>query len=161
MKMEQCSETSAYKIQTPRNYPEDIQIKVRFVTRLPFRILLLGACSGKLYFACVWRRLCIFQDSKPWIRRRRHRKLARCCRPYICEETLFSRGVDDLDVCPGHRAEGGAKSTSQILPVLFSWYASFRRVHKIAKSDYWLCYVCPSVHLSAWNNSAAIRRILM
>jgi hypothetical protein len=34
----------------------------------------------------------------------------------------------------------------------------FRRLHKIAKSDYWLCHVCPSVRPSAWNNSAAAGR---
>jgi hypothetical protein len=37
----------------------------------------------------------------------------------------------------------------------------FRRVRKIAKSDYSLRHVCLSVCLSAWNNSAPTGRIFM
>jgi hypothetical protein len=37
----------------------------------------------------------------------------------------------------------------------------FRRVRKIAKSDYYLRHVRLSVRLSAWNNSAPTGRILM
>jgi hypothetical protein len=37
----------------------------------------------------------------------------------------------------------------------------FRNVRKIAKSDYYLRYVCPSVRLSAWNNSALTGRVFV
>jgi len=37
----------------------------------------------------------------------------------------------------------------------------FRHVSKIAKSDYYLLHVCPSVRLSAWNNSTLNGRIFM
>jgi hypothetical protein len=37
----------------------------------------------------------------------------------------------------------------------------FRRVRKIAISNYLLRHVCPSVCLSAWNNSALPRRVSM
>ena len=37
----------------------------------------------------------------------------------------------------------------------------FRLVRKIAKSDYWLRYVCLFVCLSAWNNSSPTERIFM
>jgi hypothetical protein len=37
----------------------------------------------------------------------------------------------------------------------------FRRVRKIAKSDYHLRHVCPSVRLSAWSNSALNTRIFV
>ena len=40
-------------------------------------------------------------------------------------------------------------------------YILIRRVRKITKSNNQLRYVCPSVHLSAWNNSVPNRRILM
>ena len=36
-----------------------------------------------------------------------------------------------------------------------------RRLRKIAKSDYQLRHVCPSISLSAWNNSAATGRIFV
>ena len=32
-----------------------------------------------------------------------------------------------------------------------------RGVRKITKPDHWLRHVCPSVHLSAWNNSVSIK----
>jgi len=37
----------------------------------------------------------------------------------------------------------------------------FRRFHKLAKRDYYLTNICPSVHLSAWNNSAHTGRVFM
>jgi hypothetical protein len=43
----------------------------------------------------------------------------------------------------------------------YTLFRVFRRVRKIAKSDRWLRHVCPSVRPSAWNNSAATRRIFM
>jgi len=93
------------------------QTKVRFFTCRPFRIPLRGACSWKLYFACFDVGCVSFKTRNLEFGDRDIANQARCCRPYICEET-FSRGVGDLDVCPGRRAEEGANSTSQVLSVL-------------------------------------------
>ena len=41
------------------------------------------------------------------------------------------------------------------------WWVSFKRVRKIAKSDYWLLHVCSSVCPSALNNSAPTGRVFM
>ena len=51
-----------------------------------------------------------------------------------------------------------ASVTTVALPRI---YASSKRLRKTAKSDYQLHHVRPSVSLSARNNSAATRRILM
>jgi len=39
--------------------------------------------------------------------------------------------------------------------------SAFRRLYKIAESDYWLYHVFPSVRLPAWSNTAAAGRTLM
>ena len=47
-------------------------------------------------------------------------------------------------------------------PSCLSVYVAFRRVGKIAKSDYsFVLSVCPFVRLSAWNNSAPTGRVFM
>jgi hypothetical protein len=96
-----------------------LQTKVRLFTCRPsFWILLLGACSWALYFACFDVGYLSFKTRNPEIGDRDTANYAHWYISSIGEETLFSLGMGVLDTCPGHRAEGGAKNTSQILSVL-------------------------------------------
>ena len=65
------------------------------------------------------------------------------------------------DWWPFHRLNRKIRRYSQICTSL----SVFGSVRKIAKSNYWLRHVCPSVrpssHPSAWNNSASTGRSFM
>jgi hypothetical protein len=54
-------------------------------------------------------------------------------------------------------------SAGNFISCLGNHYILFRRFREIAKSDYWVCHICPSVRLSlyptAWNNSTSKRMI--
>jgi len=45
--------------------------------------------------------------------------------------------------------------------IRITWHVCFRRVRKIATSNYWPRHVCLSVRPSAWNNSAPTGRIFI
>jgi hypothetical protein len=53
------------------------------------------------------------------------------------------------------------KSHTLLLQELILQQRIFRRVGKIAKIDYWVRHVCPSVRLSSWNNSVLTGRIFV
>jgi hypothetical protein len=77
------------------------------------------------------------------------------------KKRCFHEGWATWTFAQGIKLKGAPKGLRKYCQYFLPWYASFRLVHKIAKSDYWLRYVCPSVHLSAWDNSAGIRRIFL
>jgi hypothetical protein len=59
-----------------------------------------------------------------------------------------------LELIRNHEHESDITHSRRLTDVL-------RRVRKIAKSDYYLRHTCPSVCLSAWNNSAPTGRIIV
>jgi len=137
------------------------QTKGRFFTCRPFRILLLAACSWKLYFACFDVGMCLLRlktlNSETATSQTGHFAVD----PTSPKKRCFHEGWATWTFAQGVELKGAPTVLRKYCQYFLSWYVSYRRVHKIAKSDRWLRYVCSSFHLSAWKNSPTIRRIFI
>jgi hypothetical protein len=79
--------------------------------------------------------------------------LSYCCRQCGHKQKLKVRQSSNRHFASKH-------GSIQELKIIHSLHF-FRRVRKVAKSDYYLRRVCLSVRPSAWNNSALIERVLI
>jgi len=111
------------------------ETKVRFFTCRPFRILLLAACSWKLYFASfdigyVFLRLETL-NSETATSQTRHVTVD----PTSAKRRCFHEGWAPWTFAQGVELKGAPTVLRKYCQCFLSWYASFRHVHKITKSD--------------------------
>jgi hypothetical protein len=75
------------------------------------------------------------------------------------KEICASSGIQPrYSGCPARSPVTVLIELCRLMVVACSFLGAFR---KIAKSEYYLNHVCPSVCLSTWNNSAPTERIFM